>query len=162
MKQTDRFLLAIIAGVVLLVIAALALALTRSPQAYQPETTPDAIAFNYVLALKHGDTARAYGYLAPELKGYPPDAETFAADVNRYNWSFDRDAATIAVGTVRPGDERTTVTVSETRFSQGGLFNSGQYTTSFEVTLRPEGDTWKIVEAQSYWAPCWNQDRSCE
>jgi hypothetical protein len=162
MKQTDRFLLAIIAGVVLLVIAALALALTRSPQAYLPETTPDAIAFNYVLALKQGDSAKAYGYLSPELKGYPPDAEAFAGDINRYNWSFDRDAATIDVGAVRPGDERTTVTISETRFSQGGLFNSGQYTTSFDVTLRAQGDTWKIVDAQSYWAPCWDQSRPCE
>lgn len=161
MKQTDRFLLAIITGVVVLVIAALALALTRTPQAYQPDTMPAGVAHNYVLALQQGDAEKAYGYLSPAIKGYPPTAEEFSADIDRYGWGFDRGAATIAVRDERIVDDRATVTVDETRFNEGGLFNSGQYTNSFDVTLRRDGQTWKIVEADSYWAWCWNQSRPC-
>jgi len=69
MKSADRFLLAIIAGIVALVVAALALALMRTPQGYLPDTTPGGVAHNYLLALKQRDSARAYGYLLPDLAG---------------------------------------------------------------------------------------------
>lgn len=161
MKQTDRFLLAIIAGVVALVVVALALALTRSPQGYLPETTPGAVAQNYVLALKQRDDERAYGYLSPELRGYPATVEAFAADVESYSWQFSHDSATLAVGSERISGERAVVTLNETRFYQGGLFGSSQYTTSFDVTLRRQGEAWKIVGADSYWASCWSADQPC-
>lgn len=162
MKQIDRFLLAIIAGIVLLVIAALALALTRAPQGYQNETTPAGVAHNYVLALKQRDDARAYGYLSPELAGYPASRDAFSADIDRYNWNFNRESATISAGDERITGDRALVTVTETRFYEGGLFSSGQYTSSFSVTLRREGAAWKIVSADSYWASCWADGRPCE
>ena len=162
MKQTDRFLLAIIAGVVALVVIALALALTRTPQGYLPDTTPSGVAHNYVLALKQGDDERAYGYLSSELVGYPATVDAFAADTERYSWEFSRDSATLAVGDARVTDERAVVTLSETRFSEGGLFGSNQYTTSFNVTLRRQSEAWKIVSAASYWAACWTTDAPCQ
>ncbi|MBC8076269.1 MAG: hypothetical protein H7Y32_09370 [Chloroflexales bacterium] len=163
MKQTDRFLLAIIAGVVVLVLAALGLALTRTPQAYMPDTTPGGVAHNYLLALKQRDNARAYGYLSPDLKGYPPTVDEFVADMDsQYSWAFNRDSSTISVGDERITGDQATVAVSETRFSDGGLFNSGQYSTSFGMTLSRQGDAWKLISAESYWASCWNQSRPCE
>ncbi len=163
MKQVDRFLLAIIAGVVLLVVVALAMALTRTPQGYLPDTTPDGVAHNYLLALKQGDSARAYGYLAPDLAGYPPTVDDFVADIDsRYSWAFNRDSATISVGEPRITGDRATVTVSEARFAEGGLFSSVQYGSSFGMTLRRQGDAWRLVSADSYWAACWSQRRPCE
>jgi hypothetical protein len=162
MKQIDRFLLAIIAGIVALVVIALVLALTRTAQGYLPETTPGNVAYNYLLAVKQGDDIRAYGYLSPELKGYPATVDDFRADMDRYGWQFSRDAATIGVGDERVSDERAVVTMNETRFYQGGLFSSGSYTSAFDVTLRRQGDTWKIVNADSYWAACWETVRPCE
>jgi hypothetical protein len=163
MKQTDRFLLAIIAGVVVLVVVALAVALTRTPQGYVPDTTPGGAAQNYVLAIKQDDNVRAYSYLSPDLTGYPPTVDDFVADIDaRYSWQFNRDAATISVGEERITDDRAVVTVSETRFYDGGLFSSGQYSTSFSMTLRRQGEAWKLVSAESYWASCWNQSRPCE
>jgi hypothetical protein len=163
MKQTDRFLLAIIAGIVVLVVAALAIALTRTPQSYLPDTTPSGAAHNYVLAIKQRDDARAYSYLSPDLNGYPPTLDDFIADIDsRYSWEFNRDAATISVGEERITDDRAVVTVSETRFYNGGLFSSGQYSTSFSMNLRRQGEAWQLISAESYWASCWNRSRPCE
>lgn len=162
MKRTDRFLLAIIAGVVLLVGVALAVALTRPAQSYLPETSPGSVAHNYLLALKQRDDARAYSYLSPQLAGYPADLETFSADLDRYNWNFNRDAATIALGDERISDERAVVSISESHFYEGGLFNSNQYTNSFDITLRREDGAWKIVSADAYWVACWAEQGPCE
>ena len=162
MKQIDRFLLAIIAGVVALVVIALTIALTRTPQGYLPDTTPDGVAYNYVLAIKQRDDARAYGYLSTELIGYPATLDAFATDMDRYGWSFSHDAATITRGNERINDDRAVVTLDETRFSEGGLFTSNQYTTSFNVTLRRQGEAWKIISADSYWASCWAEDQPCQ
>jgi hypothetical protein len=161
-KPVDRFLLAIIIGVVALVLVALALALTRTPQGYLPDTTPDGVAHNYLLAIKQRDSARAYGYLAPDLAGYPPSVDDFVADIDaHYSWAFNRDPATISVGDARIAGDRATVTVSETRFESGGLFSSGQYRMSFAMSLLRQGDTWKLVSAESYWAACWSERRPC-
>lgn len=162
MKKTDRFLIAIIAGVVLLVVLALALALTRPAQSYLPESEPGGVAHNYLLALKERDDARAYGYLSPQLAGYPADLDEFSADLDRNSWNFNRDSATIDVGDARITDERAVVTVSETRFYEGGLFNSNQYTSSFDITLRREDDAWKVISADSYWVSCWTEQEPCD
>ncbi|NNJ11418.1 hypothetical protein EKD04_013840 [Chloroflexales bacterium ZM16-3] len=163
MKQVDRFLLAIIAGVVALVAVALGLALTRSAPGYLPDTTPGGVAHNYLLAIKGRDDERAYGYLSPDLKGYPPTVDEFVSDIDsRYSWSFNRESSTINIGDERVTGDRAVVTVSETHFSQGGLFSSGQYTNSFSMTLRRQGDAWKLISADSYWASCWTVSRPCE
>lgn len=163
MKSVDRFLLAIIAGIVVLVVVALTLALTRTPQGYLPDTTPSGVAHNYLLAIKQRDSARAYGYLSPDLAGYPPSVDAFVADSDSsYGWAFNREAATISVGDAQITGDRAAVTVSETRFDSGGLFSSGQYETSFSMTLRRQGNAWKLVSADSYWAACWSESRPCQ
>jgi hypothetical protein len=63
MKQ-DRFLLAILAGIGILVIAALALFFVRrGAQAYLPDDSPRTAVHNYLLALENQDFERAYAYL---------------------------------------------------------------------------------------------------
>jgi hypothetical protein len=161
-KQIDRFLLAIIAGIVVLVAIALGLALARPAQGYLQETTPGAVAHNYLLAIKERDDERAYGSLSPQLSGYPADVEAFADQLDRYSWSFSRDPATISIRDERITDDRAVVTIDETRFYGGGLFSSGQSTNSFDVDLRREGEAWKIVDAGSYWAQCWSEEEGCE
>lgn len=161
MRHIDRFLLAIVAGVVALVIVALALAMTRTPQGYLPDTTPGGVAHNYVLAIKQRDDGRAYSYLSPELPGYPASLDAFAADTERYSWGFNRDSATLAVGDERVTGDRAVVTLSETRFYERGLFGSSQYTTDLSITLRRHGEAWKIVSADAYWSECWTDDQRC-
>lgn len=162
MKQIDRFLIGIVAGIVALVVVALGVALSRPAPSFLAEETPGGVAFNYVLALKQRDDARAYGYLASDLKGYPPSLDEFSADMDRYQWSFNRESTTLRLGEERVTGERAAVTIDETVFSQGGLFGSGQYTSSFQITLRQQGGAWKIISADNYWAGCWNTARPCE
>lgn len=163
MKQIDRFLLAIIAGTVLLVIIALVLAMTRSEQGYLPETSPSNIAHNYVFAIKQHDDERAYSYLSPNLNGYPPDVDAFTADISTYySWQFDRENRPISIESERITGDRATVTIVETHFYQSGPFSSNQYKNTVNVTLRRQNDTWQLTSADSYWAACWNKQRPCE
>lgn len=63
MRQ-DRFLQGILFFILVLVIAALVSFFGfRSGQSYLPETTPENISRNYVLALQRKDYQKAYGYL---------------------------------------------------------------------------------------------------
>lgn len=162
MKHIDRFLIGIVAGIVVLVVVALGVALSRPAPSFLAEEAPGGVAFNYVLALKRGDDARAYGYLSGDLAGYPPSLDAFSADMDRYQWSFSRESTTLRLGEERVTGERAVVTIDETVFTQGGLFGGGQYTNSFEITLRQQAGGWKIVSADNYWASCWNTARPCE
>ena len=75
MKQ-DRFLIGILVGIAVLIIAALAIFFTRKDNlTYTEALTPEATVQNYVVALHKRDFDKAYGYLA-ELPG-KPSAETF-------------------------------------------------------------------------------------
>jgi hypothetical protein len=70
MKNTDKFLLAIVVGVVLLIVVAFAVVFTRPKPAYQSDDTPAGVVHNYLFALQEGNYERAYSYLSPSLDGY--------------------------------------------------------------------------------------------
>ena len=164
MKTTDKFLIGIVAGVILLVGAAFAIAFLRPKPTYQPDDTPEDVAHNYLLALKQEDYARAYGYLSPGIRSYPDSAEAFAEDVadNRWNFGGGDDSVTLEIESVRmTGEDRAVVSVRERRFYQGGLFDSGEYTSTFDMTLRRRNDRWQIFESDSYWAWCWDDTKGC-
>ncbi len=64
MKQ-DRFLTGILIGIALLIVAALIVFFSRQKQAtYVPDSTPEGVVHNYVLAILNKDYQKAYGYLA--------------------------------------------------------------------------------------------------
>jgi len=159
MKQTDKVLVGIVSGIVLLVVVAFAVALLRPEQTYQSEGTPEGVAFNYLFALRQGEYERAYGYLSPSIKGYPRDSEIFANQVRDNSWSFNLDNAstTVEVESAKVSGKRADVEIRETRFYEGGLFDSSQYTSFFTMTLRQdESGAWKIGQSDSYWFYCWS------
>jgi hypothetical protein len=164
MKRTDRFLIAIVAAVVLLVIAVFVIALMRPNQpTYQPDDTPEGVAHNYLLALQLEAYERAYSYLSPTLPGYPANADKFVSDVEGDRWSFGTydDDVSLAVEAVNVSRDRAEVTVRKTTFRRGGLFDSGQYSTTFEMTLHREDGGWKITNSDRYWARCWELSEGC-
>ncbi len=164
MKGTDKFLIAIVAGVVILVGAVLAVALLRPNQpTYQPDDTPEGVAHNYLLALELEEYERAYGYLSPTLPGYPANAEKFVSNVEGERWSFGYydDDVSLAVDAVSVTGDRAKVVVRRTVFNRGGLFDSGQYSTTFDMTLRSEDGMWKIADSDRYWASCWESSKGC-
>ena len=163
MKSTDKFLIGIVVGIVLLVVVAFVVALTRPEPTYRAEDTPEGVAHNYLLALKKGDYQRAYGYLSPTLEGYPASADAFAEDVedSSRRFRFDTDT-TLAVESASVTGNRAVVDVRKSRFSGGDLFDSNQYTTIFEMKLQLEDGEWKIMDAAYYFLQCWEDSDGCE
>jgi hypothetical protein len=164
MKRTDKFLIGIVVGIILLVVVAFVVAFWRPKPAYQAENTPEGVAHNYLFALQEEKYDRAYSYLSPSLEGYPTSTDKFINDLDEYSWQV-RDlkdqAVTLAVDSTRITDDRTMVSIRETRFYRGDLFDSSQYTNTFDVTLKQENGTWKIIKSDSYWASCWNDTKGC-
>ena len=164
MKGTDKFLMAIVAGVVILVIAVLAVALLRPNQpSYEPDDTAEGVAHNYLLALQLEDYARAQGYLSRFLPGRPTDAETMERHVQGNRWSFGTydDDVSLAIEAVEVTGNRGKIVVRRTVFSRGGLFESGQRSDTFDMTMRREGGIWKVADSDRYWAPCWEASEGC-
>jgi len=164
MKNTDKFLVAIVAGVVLLVAAAFGVAALRPKPAYQAEDAPDGVVHNYLLAIKQADYDRAYGYLSPKISGYPPTAADFARDVRQssYNFQLDNPATTVSIQAAYVTDNRAEVIVHETIFQSNGLFGSSEYPHSTTFQLRRESEQWKIYNSdQSYWTWCWSNADGC-
>jgi hypothetical protein len=156
MKGIDKFLLAIVAGVVVLVGVVLVLAVLRPNRpSYQPDDTPEGVAHNYLLALQLEEYERAYSYLSPSLPGYPPDAGTFEHDVQNNRWSFGYgdDDVSLAIEAVNINGDRAKVVVRETRFYRGD---------TFDMTLRPKEGTWKVSDSERYWIDCWESSKGCK
>ena len=163
MKKTDKILIGIVAGILLLVVVAFVVALAKPKPTYQAEDTPEGVAFNYLFALQQKDYERAYGYLSPTIKGYPRDAEAFADDIRNRSYTFSRlddSSTTLEVESATVTGTRADVRMRETRFYEGDLFNSNQYTYFFDMTLRQEKDgLWKIVDSDRYWFHCWSDPK---
>ncbi len=167
-EPLDKFLIGIVAGAVVLVLVSLFVIATRTPPAYLPETTPEAVASNYLLALQQGDYARAQAALSPALKGYPATAAEVAdaAAAGRPNYySFQGvEHATFTVLGSRPlGDSAGTVRVQvqERRFEGGGMFGGGEYRTESYLDVVQSGGTWKVVNGGRWFAACWTYAGGC-
>ncbi len=158
MKNTDRFLIGIVVGIIVLVVAAFAITLLRPETAYKADDTPENVAHNYLLAFEQEDFERAYAYLSPDLEGYPADLNTFMHDVqtNRWNFGFEQNH-TLAIESGRSFGEFYLVTVRETNFYNNGLFESQPSMSTFTLRLKQVGGEWKLVDGQIYFWGCWNQ-----
>jgi len=160
MKKTDKLLIGIVAGILLLVLVAFGVALTRPKPTYQAEDKPEGVAFNYLFALQQEDYERAYSYLSPTLKSYPRTVEKFRDQIRDYSWNFrglEDTSTTLAIDSVEVNGRQAYVGIRETQFHEGDLFSSSEYSHVFEMTLRQdENEKWKIVESDSYWVHCWS------
>ena len=166
MKNSDKFLIGIVTGIVILVIAVLAIALLRPNQpAYQVDDTAEGVAHNYLLALQLEDYERAYAYLSPALPGYPEDAETFEKNVVEKPWHFGgsyADNVSLAIEAANVTGNQARIIARKTVFYRAGLFDSGQSSNTFNMSLRQEGGDWKVMESDDYWTDCWESYAGCQ
>ncbi len=156
MKRTDKFLIGIVVGVVLLIVVALIFVM--QPSSYLAEDTPEGVVHNYLLALQEGDYARAHGYLYSRLPGYP-SPKKFESDVRDSYYFRYISSETFSVDSSNIKGIRATVTVQRTRFYEGSILDSGQSTYTFKVYLIKVGEAWRIDDADRYFGYCW--DRGC-
>ena len=66
------------------------------------------------------------------------------------------DDVSLAVESVNVTGDRAKIVVRKTEFYRGGLFDSGQDSTTFDMTLRRTDDEWEISESDRFWVRCWN------
>ena len=147
MRQ-DRFLTGILVGIGVLVILAVALFYLRSGTlTYGPDTTPEGVVRNYIVALKKGDYERAFTYLA--TMDPAPDKLTFIQ-------TFRTQASDIASTGLEVGQSTLSGASAIVQISlmQGnsGLFNE-TYRNEQTVELVQEGGSWKIQQMPY---PFWN------
>jgi hypothetical protein len=162
MKGTDRFLIIIVVGIILLVIVAFVVTLARPEATYQAEDTPEGVAHNYLLALQESDYERAYKYLSPEVPGYPASVDDFTRDITLNRWDFRlQQEATVEVQSAQVTGNRATVRVRESVFYGGDLFSDGGSESTFEIRLERIDGEWKIWDSDLYFSLCWSNREGC-
>ena len=87
-KSSNRLLIAIVIGAVVLVGIAIGVTLLQPEPDYLTDDTPEGVAHNYLLALDKGEYQQAYSYLSPTLPGYPIDLESFTENVEDNPYRF--------------------------------------------------------------------------
>lgn len=152
MKE-DRFLVAILVVIALLVAVALGtFFLQRENAVYLPEDTPDGVVHNYILALAQEDYERAYNYLADEE--YKPDYETFVS----YFLTYRGGDAGYQIGEVREVSD-TMAYVELTVMDGGGAPFGERYSYAEQARLVKEEGEWKIIEMPyAFWDWAWYQE----
>jgi hypothetical protein len=152
MKQ-DRFLLGILIGIGVVIIAALALFfLRRSEPVYGPENTPEGVVHNYVVALQKGDYNRALSYLASAQN--KPDIIRFRQDL--LNQNLNQSGYSLQIGDTQINGDSAIVAVNLIQ-AGGGIFG-GSSTQSQNATLVKEANVWKIsAMPYPYWSYDWYQ-----
>ncbi|TAK10791.1 MAG: hypothetical protein EPO32_14135 [Anaerolineae bacterium] len=159
--KTDKFLIGIVIGAAVLVIAASAIVLGRPEPTYLPDTAPENIVQNYILAVQQEDYSRAYSYLSPEVKSYPIDVTDFKRDLERFT-AYQNQVESLAVEDVSLLGDTATVFISAQVYYQGGLFDSGQYSNTYRYELDRLSGEWKLSSGDAFFAYCWNADIGCE
>ena len=155
MKQ-DRFLLGILVGIGVLILAAVIIFFTRQQQvAYRTGQTPEDVVHNYVLAVMNKDFEKAYGYLA-DLEHKP---------------AFEEFRQAFAVGRLSPGQEGIKIGSTDIAgdsasvevimvYTPGDPFSSG-YNNAGSAQLLRQGGAWKLSSLPAYnlWDFSWYQEQ---
>jgi hypothetical protein len=145
--KTDKFLIGIVVGIVLLVIVAVVLVLARGQnESYIADDMPDGVTHNYFLAIQRKEFEKAYSYLSDEIEE-KPNLDEFIASVDNQN------ETALKIGAVTIDNNRARVDVAITNYYGGGPFDSGRYTNQETAYLRQDASgNWKIFEfPYPYW-----------
>jgi hypothetical protein len=153
MKQ-DRFLISILAGIVLLIVVALGLFFTRKDtQTYRPDDTPEGVTYNYALAVINRDYQKAYGYLA-ELD-YKPTYEQFRQSF--FGGAVNPGQAGLDVGKAEIDGDAALVELTLIHSASDPF--SGGYSNSDRAQLVRQNGEWKVksMPTDSFWDYNWYQ-----
>jgi hypothetical protein len=152
--KNDKFLLGIVTGIVLLVVVAVIVVLTRGQREdYQADDTPAGVTHNYFLALQRKEYERAYSYLSDELEN-KPELDEFIQTLD-----YSRSEAALQVGETTITGRTARVETIITTYTGGGPLSSGSYTNRETAFLAQNAaGEWKITQfSYPYWGWDWDQ-----
>ena len=153
MKQ-DRFLVGILIGIAVLIIAALTVFFTKqNRQTYGSEDTPEGVVHNYVLAVLNKDYHKAYGYLA-DLEN-KPSYDAFLHPF--FIGSLNPSNAGVKIGQADVNGEDATVAVSTVNTPSDPF--SSEFSNAGSAQLMKQNGAWKISSMPAYnlWDYSWYQ-----
>jgi hypothetical protein len=153
MKQ-DRFLVGILIGIVVLIIAALSVFFFRQDkQTYGPEDAPEGVVHNYVLAVLNRDYPKAYNYLADlqNKPSYDNFRRSFATG------SLNPRNAGVKIGKADVTGEDATVEVNMVNAPSDPF--ASEYNNVGVAQLVRQNGAWKISSMPTYnlWDYSWYQ-----
>ncbi|MCC6176917.1 MAG: hypothetical protein IT305_16530 [Chloroflexi bacterium] len=147
---TDRFLLAIVAGAILLVVAGVVAAIVvgrPSPAAQVDPTSPSGVVQAYLEALRTGDYQGAESYLTDTARASLQPGERRPSYVPN-----DTDDTRIVVETVSMTDDRAEVKVTFSRFTaRSDPFSANTWHRDVTVRLLREAGVWRISQPAAPW-----------
>jgi hypothetical protein len=143
--KRDYFLIAILAGLLVLVTAAVGLYFLRQgSQAYTSDARPEGVVHNYALALLDEDYPKAYSYLAD--KEYKPTFAEFYSEMVNHSNSF-----VLEVGEAQVTGQEATVDPSFLDTSYSPSYPSTDY-----AHLLHQNGEWKLDQMPySLWGYSW-------
>jgi hypothetical protein len=143
-RATDRFFLAILAGLgLLLVVALLSVLLLRQPAAVLPVDTPEGVVQRFYLALEERDYHRAYDLLGAQATA-PLTRDEFVrynADRQRYEGS-----QRVRIDDQRINGDFATVTATVTHYAANAqpFGVGGEYSEAETFSLQRDANGWRI------------------
>ena len=127
--KKDRFLIGIMVFIAVLVIAAIVLLVTRGTgQSYQTGDSPEAIVYNFTLAVTRADYDRAYSYLAEGSQ--KPSPAVFRSHFLQYD-PLQNVGLRVGAADLIEGEAVVEVTLV---YGSGGPFDTG-YSTNDNALL---------------------------
>ncbi len=145
MSASTRWLIGIGAGVALLIIASIVIALTRGGQApLLAEATPEGVVQRFLLAVQDKDYAKARDYLSPRVQA--GCSITFMRDSMRWREDNSRELRVEVLSKDATGDGRTQVRVAVTEVHVSPPFGVDESRHEEVYILREEDGAWRIDE----------------
>jgi hypothetical protein len=144
--QTDRFLIGILVGVVVLLAAAgLSLLVLRRPPPPLPADSPGGTIQRFYSALEQRNYSQAYDLLSDKMEHKPTRGSFTRAIADQY--TYGTQAARAGIDSEQIDGATATVTVRVTYYYGGGppLLGSNEYTSTETFTLAQEAGAWRIT-----------------
>jgi hypothetical protein len=159
---SDKMLLAIVAGIILLIIVAFVVVSRRPQPEYEAQDTPESVVNDYLLAIQLGNYARAYSLLSPSI-AYPGNTNEFYDSLREEPWRFTvSDNYSQVVESSEPVSDNSVAVVVREIYSTNSLFAGDDFSEVFRMRVENEGSGWKLVSGERYWSSCWGETNKCE
>lgn len=136
---------------------------------YQADGSPEAAAFNYLMALAKKDFIRAYGYLSPDLAGFPADVDIFLAELEDRGLlpAYEIDPC-VYIEDANINEDQAEVELRMQYYDpclKGWWLEIENLTqTPGHLMLRQIGESWMIVDADDgfFFSNCWTDLDDCK